>query len=276
MKLAPGLTFEDDWYAVQEIDADTIAIGEPHYHQQNWSYLIRGEDRSLLFDTGSFCRDITGVVGRHGKGDLTVLPSHMHFDHLGNVEKFDRVVLPDLDVLRECVTGGRMTPSEFLFLGAFENNTAPTFEVSDWLEIGSEIDLGGRRLSLLHTPGHSVDSVSLYDRDRNQFFAADYLYSGDLYAQVPGSSLPEYLRVAEELLETVDQGTKFCCAHGNAGPDDEHTAPILGHRDLTALRAGLLQIRAEAATWPDEPEWHIRCSSQVALIISREAAAVWR
>ena len=201
MKLAPGLVFEDDWYAVQEIDADTFAIGEPLYHQQNWSYLIRGEDRSLLFDTGSFCRDITGVVGRRARGELTVLPSHMHFDHLGNVEKFERVVLPDLDMLRACVTDGRMTPTEILFLGAWEDNAAPTFTVSDWLEIGSEIDLGGRRLSVLHTPGHSVDSVSLFDRDRNQFFAADYLYSGDLYAQIPGASLPEYLRVADRAPE---------------------------------------------------------------------------
>ena len=58
--------------------------------------------------------------------------------------------------------------------------------------------------------------------------------------------------------------------------DQEHSAPILGHADLSALHEGLLQIRSEAATWPDEPEWHIRCSSQVALIISQEAAAAWR
>ena len=276
MKLAPGLTFEDDWYAVQEIDADTFAIGEPLYHQQNWSYLMTGEDRSVLFDTGSFSRDITGVVGRRVKGDLTVLPSHMHFDHLGNVEKFDQVVLPDLDVLRACVTNGMMTPIEVLFLGAFENNTAPTFAVSNWIEIGSEIDLGGRRLSVHHTPGHSVDSISLLDRERNQLFAADYLYSGELYAQVPGASLPEYLRVAEELLGLVDTGTEILCAHGNAGPDDAHSAPALTVQDLTALRDGLLQIRTEAATWQTEPQWHVRCSAQVALIISHEAVAAWR
>ena len=43
----------DDYWAVQSIDASTAAIGEPRYYQQNYTYLIVGEQRALLFDAGS-------------------------------------------------------------------------------------------------------------------------------------------------------------------------------------------------------------------------------
>ena len=124
-KLASGLVLEDDWYAVQKIDERTFAFGEPLYQQQNWSYLFVGETGTLLFDTGSFCRDITGVVERRARGPLTALPSHMHFDHLGNVTKFDSIAVADLPMLRDCVNDGLLTPTEELFLGAFEGNTGP-------------------------------------------------------------------------------------------------------------------------------------------------------
>ena len=274
--LAPGLVLEDDWYAVQEIDERTFAIGEPLYQQQNWSYLIVGETGTLLFDTGSFCRDITGVVERRLRGTLTVLPSHMHFDHLGNVTKFDSVAIADLPMLRDCVQEGLLTPTEELFLGSFEGNTAPSFSVSRWIPVEEVIDLGDRCLRVLHTPGHSVDSVSLYSRDENRLFAADFIYPGDLYGQVPGASLPEYLECARRLCELIDDDTQIFCAHGDVAEDGEHTAPLLGLSDVEALRSGLQKIRHDAASWSAQPEWRVEISPRLSLIISPEAVADWR
>lgn len=274
--LAPGITFEDDWYAVQQIDERTFAIGEPLYQQQNWSYLIVGETGTLLFDTGSFCRDITGVVERRLCGPLTALPSHMHFDHLGNVTKFDRVAVADLPVLRNCVQHGLLTPTEELFLGSYEGNTAPSFEVSRWVAIGDVIDLGDRRYEVLHTPGHSVDSVSLYSREENRLFAADFIYPGGLYGQVPGASLPEYLECALRLCELLDDETQIFCAHGDVAEDGEHAAPLLGLGDVEALKSGLQQIRQDAAGWSAQPEWRVEISPRLSLIISPEAVADWR
>lgn len=229
-----------------------------------------------MFDTGSFSRNITGVVERHARGAVTALPSHMHFDHLGNVERFETVAVADLAMLRSCTSNSVLTPVEEIFLGAWENTPAPSFTVSEWIPIDSEIDLGDRRLKVLHTPGHSTDSISLFDADRNQLFAADYLYAGELYAQVPGASLPEYLRVAKDLLGIINQDTLIYCAHGNVGPDGEHSAPVLTYDDLVALHDALLQIQAEAGSWAPHPQWNVRISDRVALIISQEAVAAWR
>jgi hydroxyacylglutathione hydrolase len=276
VELAEGLVLEDDWYAVEALDGETFAIGEPDYYQQNWSYLFVGESASLLFDTGSFYGDITGVVGRRAKGPLTAFPSHMHFDHLGNVTRFETVALADLDMLRRMAPGDVMTPEEAVFLGAWEERAAPRFKVARWLEIGSEIDLGGRRLEVLHTPGHSPDSVSLYEAAAKRLYAADFLYGGDLYGQVPGASLPAYLEAAEALAGRLPEDVAIYCAHGNVEEGGVHAAPVLGYADLTDLVAGLRAVREACRDWDDAKEWRHDINGRMGLLIGPDAIREWR
>jgi len=48
----------DDYFLIEPIDSRTFAIGEPRYAQQNYSYLILGNERGILFDAGPGYRDI--------------------------------------------------------------------------------------------------------------------------------------------------------------------------------------------------------------------------
>ena len=47
----------DDYFVVEEIDPTTLAIGEPRYYQGNYSYLIIGRERAVLFDAGTGTRE---------------------------------------------------------------------------------------------------------------------------------------------------------------------------------------------------------------------------
>ena len=93
----------DDWYATEQIAEGVTAIGEPHYHQVNWNYLIEGQTRALLFDTGPGIRNIAPVVESLTSKPLTVLPSHMHFDHTGNLHRFSNIAMADLPILSRFV-----------------------------------------------------------------------------------------------------------------------------------------------------------------------------
>lgn len=237
----PTVRWLDDYFTVEVVAPDTYAIGEPRYAQQNYNYLILGQDRALLFDAGPGIRDVRQVA--EGLTDLPIvfLPSHFHYDHVGNEITFDEIAVVDLPHIRRRVDAdGRLTLLSMEHLGAAEGTAAPTWEVDYWWPPGTTIDLGQRSLTLLHTPGHTTDSVSLLDEASGILFSGDYLYPGDLYGFLPNSSMGDYLNTAEALLTTLEPGAVVLGAHRIAPPG----APRLGYPDVEDLRSGLLKMRS--------------------------------
>jgi hydroxyacylglutathione hydrolase len=236
----------DDYWAVQNIDANTYAIGEPRYYQANYAYLIAGERRALLFDAGSGTRDITGIVTRLTRLPVTVMPSHLHYDHTGGIAPFTSIAMIDLPDTRADVTNGRLTPSRYEYLGMIDGLTPPSFSVTEWVEPGSSIDLGGRVLQVRHVPGHTRSSVALYDAATHRLFAGDFIYPTTLYAFLPGASLAEYRATARELLASLPADTKIWTAHCcRAG--ERTAAPWLTMADLRDLDSALTAIESGAS-----------------------------
>jgi hydroxyacylglutathione hydrolase len=232
-----------DYFIVETIDATTFAIGEPRYYQLNYSYLIVGTQRAVLFDAGTGNRDIVPVVRSLTKVPVTVIPSHLHFDHVGALGRFDHTALVDLGSLRKRADAddGVLKLGRYEFLGFADGLPAPRFAVDEWWFPGTDIDLGGRRLKVLHTPGHTPTSASLYDAERHWLFAGDLIYPGKLYAFLPGASRREYLETTRRLLETIDPGTRIYTAHVADDPVII-AAPVVEVADLRALEATLVAI----------------------------------
>ena len=269
--LAQSVRWFDDWFAIENIAPGIHAIGEPRFHQINWNYLIEGQHTALLFDTGPGVRDISEVVRALTKLPLIALPSHMHFDHTGNLHRFQNIALADLPVLRACMRDGALHATDDLFLGFFEGMVWRPVEISEWWPIGKRIDLGGRHLDLLHTPGHSPDSVSLFDRDAKILFAADFVYPGPLYAQVPGANLADYLKTAEALLPQINDQTQIFCAHGAPDNNGQHRAPLMSNQDISDLRSTLVDLKESGKT-PQETVINARMT----LLTNDAAYASWQ
>ncbi len=269
IKLAEGLAVEDNWFAVQALDDATLAIGEPAYHQENWSYLISDRDESLLFDTGAGRRPIAPLVFRHAKATVQAFPSHMHFDHLGGINQFDSIIVADLEILRNCEQDGVLTPTTEMHLGHYETVDIPSFRVGHWAAPGETITIGARGLEVLHTPGHSPDSVSLWEPEKNRLYAADFVYRGPLYAQTPGASLKDYLKTCILLLERLPEEVEIVCAHGGTDADGAHEMPVLGYADLAALADVLDRLLAQGS--PREGE--TRVNDHMSLMHSLECFA---
>jgi hydroxyacylglutathione hydrolase len=257
----------DDWYATEALTGGVTAIGEPHYHQVNWNYLIQGNSAALLFDTGPGVRNIAPVVAALAHKPLTVLPSHMHFDHTGNLHRFSNIAIADLPILRACMRGDMLHASDDLFLGHYEDMLWKPVPVSQWLPIGRLIDLGGVTLEVIHTPGHSPDSISLWNREANILFAADFIYPGPLYAQVPGSDLEDYLASATCLLALIDTETHIYCAHGAR----DQRAPRMNRSDIVDLQSTLEGLKRSGQR-PESTE----INTKMTLLADDAAFASWQ
>ena len=144
-------------------------------------------------------------------------------------------------------------------------------KISQWWPIGRRIELGGRQLEVLHTPGHSPDSISLFDREANILFAADFIYPGPLYAQVPGANLAEYLTTTGVLLPLINDQTKIFCAHGAPVDKGKHRAPMMGSQDISDLQRTLADIKDSGKT-PKETTVNAR----ITLLANKAAYASWQ
>jgi glyoxylase-like metal-dependent hydrolase (beta-lactamase superfamily II) len=69
---------------------------------------------------------------------------------------------------------------------------------------GDRVDLGERVLDVIHTPGHSPDSICLLDVANGVLFGADTVCTGPLYAHLSDSSLDDYSRSAARVAELAN------------------------------------------------------------------------
>jgi hydroxyacylglutathione hydrolase len=252
-KLAKG-RMVDDYFAVQDLGGGTFAIGEPRYYQQNYAYLMVGQKRAVLFDSGSGTRDIGPVVHALTHLPVTVMVSHLHFDHLGGLEALDDskvfdiegIAMIDLPETRADLLGRRFTPSRYEYMGFVDGRSPPTIPIDKWLKPGALIDLGGRTLTVLSTPGHTPSSAALFDPQNHRLFIGDYIYPTTLYAFLPGASLSAYHRTAQRLMASLPADTVLwtahCCRKGEGV-----SAPWLSMTDLRDLDRALLRVRAGQA-----------------------------
>ncbi|HWY93829.1 MAG TPA: MBL fold metallo-hydrolase [Steroidobacteraceae bacterium] len=238
--LAVPLHWFDDYYVVEDMGEGAFAIGEPLYGQCNFSYLIVGAERALLFDSGPGVRNIAPVVRALTALPVEVLPSHLHFDHTGNLRRFDDIALPDLPQLRRQVRDGVFSLGFYQSLGFIEGFKRLPFRVSRWLTLGSVIDLGQRRLVPIGVPGHTPESVVLFDYSANRVYAGDFIYPSEIYAFLPGADLSDYAASARRIYAMVNDQTRIYGAHGCDRPPLVDV-PMLNKSDVGALAAALTQ-----------------------------------
>jgi glyoxylase-like metal-dependent hydrolase (beta-lactamase superfamily II) len=196
---------DEPWFEIYRIRPGVFAIYEPKQFEEVISYLILGDKRALLFDTGMGVGKIGAVVTRLTLLPVTVINSHTHFDHVGGNTEFKEIWNRDLPYTRKNALGqSNIYSSDTLaperLCGKLPPGVNPkSFAIRPWKDMHSLrdrelIDLGGRIIEALFTPGHTPDSVSLFDREHGLLFTGDTFYPGPIYLFVPETDFAAYTR----------------------------------------------------------------------------------
>jgi glyoxylase-like metal-dependent hydrolase (beta-lactamase superfamily II) len=241
----------DRWFEVYRVGSGVFAIYEPHQYEEVISYLIVGSKRGLQFDTGLGIGDLHAIVTALTALPITVLNSHTHFDHIGGNWQFGEVLVPDTPFTRRNVAGAShdqvsdvVLPERFCgdLPQAFrpEAYSIRPFHPSRFVKDGQTIDLGGRSLEILLTPGHTPDSLCLFDRGNRLLFTGDTFYPGPIYLYVPETDIAAYEHSIDRLTTLIPQVDVLLTGHN---------FPVSRPEVLTRLASAFRQVQTGKAPY---------------------------
>jgi glyoxylase-like metal-dependent hydrolase (beta-lactamase superfamily II) len=192
----------DSWFEVFEVAPAVFALYEPHQAEETIGYLIVGDKQALLFDTGMGISDIRKVTAKLTGLPIIVLNSHTHNDHVGGNWQFDTIYAMDTDFTRANAQGSRedaqseIAPDQTCgeLPKGFDRKTYATrpWKITAYRHDGDRIDLGGRSLQIIATPGHTPDAICLLDGDHGLLFTGDTYYPGTIWLYRPETDLDAY------------------------------------------------------------------------------------
>ncbi len=190
---------DETWFEVYKVAPQTFAIYEPHQSEETISYLLVGTKQAVLFDTGMGIGDLQKLVRRLTSRPIVVLNSHTHDDHVGSNWQFPFVFGMDTEFTKKNAKGSvedaqaEIAPGEVCgdFPAKFDPKTYRTkpWHISIWIHDGFKVNLGGRTVEVIATPGHTPDAISLFDRENGLLFTGDTYYPGPIWLFRPETDM---------------------------------------------------------------------------------------
>lgn len=193
---------KEGWFTIDKIDNRTYIISEYRHWEETHCYLLNGENRSLLIDTGLGISNIYEVVKQLTDKPITAIATHIHWDHIGGHKYFPDFYAHEeelpwlrggfpltMDTIREMVLD-RCDLPEGYDVGTYEFFQGEPTKVLYGNEV---IDLGGRTIEIIHTPGHSPGHLCFFEAAKGYLFTGDLIYKDTLFAYYPSTDPVAYL-----------------------------------------------------------------------------------
>lgn len=186
-------------------------------NMQNFTYIVEDEEsgEAIIIDPSWDLNKIEEVIARNNLKIKYIVNTHHHFDHtIGNQA---------------------MAKTTNATIIQHEESTLP-HDIS--VKHGDKIKFGNSELSVLHTPGHSKDSICLIGDGK--IFSGDTIFVGNCgRIDLPGGSAKELYHSIFDTLYNLDDTLILYCGH------DYGSKPVstLGNEKLTNF---VMQKRSES------------------------------
>ena len=176
-------------------------------------FLLEGAHKALLIDTGTGTFDVAALVRQLTDKPLMVACTHGHVDHVGGIGFFDTVYLHEDDFaaardLSPETRKGYVQIMNSMSGGLFSVTEADVVEFDKVPELkplkeGDVIDLGGRKIVVYETPGHTPGGLSFLDVRERMIFTGDACNGNTLLSSSdrvkPRSGVDTLLATAKKL-----------------------------------------------------------------------------
>ena len=213
------------WFTSKEVSSGVYQIDD---HKAVNIYLIIGTDSALVVDTGMGAADLVSQIRKLTEKPLIVVNTHGHSDHTGGNYQFKKVYIhpADLKAAEESNTPENRQSAQKNMLRSEKPTDQETFKGTHEKTIlvpvreGHLFNLGGRRIQVIETPGHTPGEICLLDIENKLLFTGDNDNSLVWLFLPTCNPLHEYLASLVKLVNRISEFTSIFPGHGVPMPSD--------------------------------------------------------
>lgn len=203
---------KDNWFTVRQIDDHTYAISELGHWEKVHSFLLLGETKAALIDTGLGIDNMKRITDQLTTLPIDVITTHVHSDHIGSHEAYERIYVHENEeswlvngIVGLSIEQIRANTARDISIPVPKNFNLDTYtpftgKPTGLLKDGDVLDLGNRKLIIFHTPGHSPGHICIFDETKGYLFTGDLLYDETpIYAFYPTTNPIDLVNSLEKI-----------------------------------------------------------------------------
>ena len=193
-----------------ELEVRGVVVGL--FQENCWIVGSRRRGEACVIDPGDEPEDILALARDMGVRITRIVASHAHLDHImaarAIVEATGAPFLlhaSDVGIAEFLPTAARM------WLG---HEVPPAPPPDAFATDGDDLEIDGATVRVIHTPGHTPGSVSLYAADAHLLFSGDTLFRESIgRTDLPGGDMDEILRSISQRLFALPDDTRVLPGH---------------------------------------------------------------
>jgi glyoxylase-like metal-dependent hydrolase (beta-lactamase superfamily II) len=176
---------------------------------------IFGDEASgeaLVVDPGDEIESVLEIVARHGLTVKAIVITHAHIDHIGGAAKLKRTTGAPVYMNPDDAGLQKMMDAQAAWIGV---RTPEHVEIDVAAVDGGKLVVGATEFHVLHTPGHTQGSISLWIPSERKLVAGDTLFRDSIgRTDLPGGDGRRILRSIHEKLMPLADETVVIPGHG--------------------------------------------------------------